>query len=250
MSCSRIDYSKWDHIGDEEEDDAPQRESAHVSRLEHGSSVTIGPQGVSIAAPTEEEQQRHDDAAISAKLRAAEKYKALTRNGAEVSGSYLWAQSSDSAVVSFIVERVATSAKDIKRVALQDQRVLRIEGKDFSIEKTFRYPVVVDDIESSWEMQTCDILRSPTPTCSTGDSVVATVRLLSVTVNKEKQAAGYTLWWDCVFVGDPTIDTAAIKDRKGDATAMQKVWNEAHEMFKERVRARKAGDAPPPFTTM
>ena len=47
-------------------------------------------------------------------------------------------------------------------------------------------------------------------------------------------------WWRRLLEGEDPIDTSAIADRdaKG-AQAMQSAWQEAHQMFKEKVREHK-----------
>ena len=59
--------------------------------------------------------------------------------------------------------------------------------------------------------------------------------------------AGLVLWWDCPLIGYPKIDVSNIQGRqgsKGDYSqqdkkeAWKKAWDEAHVMFKEKVKTR------------
>lgn len=54
---------------------------------------------------------------------------------------------------------------------------------------------------------------------------------------------GVYVWWQNVFSGDPTIDTASIEGRQQhNAESMQATWDEAMRMFRERRRKEKESE--------
>jgi len=71
-------------------------------------------------------------------------------------------------------------------------------------------------------------------------------KLVSITLPKAVPMAGLVLWWDCPLVGFPQINVSTIQGRgsKGDNSqqdkkeAWKKAWDEAHVMFKEKVKTR------------
>jgi len=73
-------------------------------------------------------------------------------------------------------------------------------------------------------------------------------KLVSITLPKAVPMAGLVLWWDCPLVGYPKIDLSSVGGRqgsKGDNSqqddkkeAWKKAWDEAHVMFKEKVKTR------------
>uniref|UniRef100_A0A7S1Z8C0 CS domain-containing protein n=1 Tax=Trieres chinensis TaxID=1514140 RepID=A0A7S1Z8C0_TRICV len=83
-----------------------------------------------------------------------------------------------------------------------------------------------------------------------GEGVVK--RLARVTLHKAAPMHGVTVWWDQPLVHCPKIDVASIKGRpqgsmenagqgdgKSQQQAMKEAWDEAHRMFREKVKARK-----------
>jgi len=71
---------------------------------------------------------------------------------------------------------------------------------------------------------------------------------------------GLVLWWDCPIVGFPKIDVSSIQDRHvsnasvgseakssgkssssnvGKKEAFQKAWDEAHDMFREKMKKKE-----------
>ena len=66
-------------------------------------------------------------------------------------------------------------------------------------------------------------------------------RVVRVTLSKE-MPHGVVVWWERAIVGEDTLDTTALPDRKrvAQAEAQQAVWHEAQRLFKEKVAARGA----------
>ena len=89
-------------------------------------------------------------------------------------------------------------------------------------------------------------------------------RFVSISMPKAVPMHGMVLWWDCPIVGFPEIDVTTIQERnisnrredseikKGDGTndnntsvnidkkeAFQKAWDEAHVMFREKMKKKE-----------
>ena len=82
-------------------------------------------------------------------------------------------------------------------------------------------------------------------------------KLVSITMSKAVPMAGIYVWWDCPLIGYPTIDVSTIQERNpsrqgggegGKSTeenkdekkeAFQKAWDEAHKMFREKVKTKE-----------
>ena len=82
-----------------------------------------------------------------------------------------------------------------------------------------------------------------------GDNSDECTKIISITLPKAVPMAGLVLWWDCPLIGYPKIDVSNIQGRQsskgGDhgqqndkKEAWKKAWDEAHVMFKEKVKTR------------
>lgn len=197
-------------------------------------------------------------------------YESLARNGGREGGEHWWSQSEDSATVSFLIpwettakcvsafhlREVRDGASDSYRAQLDVTLQLtphaakatpQMNEEDVSalprvvyICKQFRYPIKLAEelVEGCWQLH-----RMPR----------RHVRLLVVEVFKEPIGQGMTLWWDRCFVSDTAsvIDTQQIPDRvqrgaaagpgaAAKAEEFRRVWDEAHEEFRRRMKERKA----------
>ena len=79
-------------------------------------------------------------------------------------------------------------------------------------------------------------------------------KLVTIIMPKAVPMSGMVIWWDCPLVGYPKINVSAIQDRSkrggGDINdettpqekkkeAFQVAWEEAHKMFKEKMKTRE-----------
>ncbi|KAL7527717.1 hypothetical protein ACHAXR_002091 [Thalassiosira sp. AJA248-18] len=80
-------------------------------------------------------------------------------------------------------------------------------------------------------------------------------KLVTIVMPKAVPMAGMVLWWDCPLVGYPQIDVSTIQERnlskqtKGEGgviqqtdekkEAFQKAWDEAHTMFREKMKTKE-----------
>ena len=81
-----------------------------------------------------------------------------------------------------------------------------------------------------------------------GNNSSECTKLVSITFPKAVPMVGLVLWWDCPLIGFPQIDVSNMQGRqssKGDnmqqndkKEAWKKAWDEAHVMFKEKVKTR------------
>ena len=73
--------------------------------------------------------------------------------------------------------------------------------------------------------------------CSTSsDDDHACTKLVSVILPKAVPMSGMVLWWDCPLVGLPKIDLSFVDEKR---EAYKQAWDRAHEMFREKVKARE-----------
>ncbi|RNF03684.1 Low complexity protein [Trypanosoma rangeli] len=167
-------------------------------------------------------------------------YYNLTRNGGREGQSHLWSQTRDTASVSFILPSMSTKAKDIVNFRLCSEEqpdgssvcVLTFSTRGVEAERryVFRYPVKLDSdvVEGCWQLHSL-------PSRS--------LRLMVVQLVKEPVAVGMSLWWNRCFVTDQTtVDTRTLADRSSTEALrgeqFQRVWQEAHEKFKKRIKER------------
>lgn len=182
----------------------------------------------------------------------------MSVNGA-IRERYAWSQDKAEVVVSFFVA-AATRAKDIRVVVDPTERRLTLTvGERLAFDGVLAYPVkgslyggtVLDaGIEhedgGDWE------LRDVLPPDGGGEAAMEEKpcrRVVRVTLRKESPGTGIIVWWAKVFGdggrdggGDEPIDTTKISDRrkrssgeKGGVYDMEKTWNDAQSMFRDRV---------------
>ncbi|GMI41312.1 hypothetical protein TeGR_g6439 [Tetraparma gracilis] len=72
-----------------------------------------------------------------------------------------------------------------------------------------------------------------------------TSRFLTVTLNKAVPMVGVVVWWPTCVVSGAEIDVSAIQARAGGkknaatGLTMKETWDEAHKLFKEKVKGRE-----------
>eukprot|EP00611_Tribonema_gayanum_P004483 TRINITY_DN1368_c0_g1_i2.p1 TRINITY_DN1368_c0_g1~~TRINITY_DN1368_c0_g1_i2.p1 ORF type:complete len:291 (-),score=72.76 TRINITY_DN1368_c0_g1_i2:1787-2659(-) len=191
----------------------------------------------------------------------------LTRNGAAVqddSGAYtyFWSQSRGDVAIT-VVAPPGTRASEVEVKVTSDASAptlaaqaplghhLKVSAKGATLlEGDLTYPVALDldDPESvDWVLQDLGLPARQAPEnamdMSTADLSAedSPARAITVTLRKHSPIAGAALWWKGAVQGGPTIDMAAIegRDSKG-ASASQKVWDEAMEGFRARVKQLKS----------
>ena len=67
-------------------------------------------------------------------------------------------------------------------------------------------------------------------------------KFVVVTLRKAVPMAGVVIWWDCILKHCPKIDLSGIEGRNkkssdGSGAGMESAWEEAHRLFKEKVKA-------------
>lgn len=289
-----LDYSKWDklHFSDDEgekasdsgslvdsEDDMPQqpagtqrRQAPVVTRLDHPSSVSIGPAGIQVNHPPkataspfqstppvlqrvvespavlEEPRQQgqprssedgtddlEDDLLISK----------LTRNGQRCNG-YFWSQIRDMATFVVILP-----ALNVRGGNIHNFNVVRTaETCDVSVDgaAVLSFSVSLPGTAASIQ-QFSFVLRYPVK-CD-DDTIDGCwqlhtfagkgLRVLVVELHKEPFAHQLYLWWDRACIGESPIDTTTLEDRKREHMApsgLQHIWDEAHKEFRQRIKDR------------
>jgi len=233
------DYKKWDKFGEDLSDsDDEKRNKPQVTRLDSPASVTIGPNGSSIAIPRSIDTSKRDSTLITPII------EKLCENGGEESDFY-WSQSRLEVIVRFKLNS-NVKASDITCLYIEkkfDDAVdsnnrpkLEFHKKstnELILSRHLKYDIIVNTEESlespvDWEIKNLAL--------SSGESI----RTIEITLKKRTPIAGVTLWWNCVFFGDAEIDVTKIKGRSQSSSASQAVWEEAHALFKQKISQHEA----------
>lgn len=281
-----IDYSKWEHIdpsedssiddGDDFHDDIHDNEESQqrkptVTKLDHPSAVTIGPNGIQVRHPEKATispfKAQHapvatsDACAPSSLTRAQCNAKSededggddledsmvlakLTRNGQNLhnSGGYLWSQTRETVTFSILLPAMSVKGSHIKHF-----QVLKVDSDNISTDGSARltFEIAHDGLLTKREF----VFRYPIKFdedrldgCWQLHSLkYLNMRLMVVQLDKDSIGKGVYLWWDRALVGEAPVDTKTFADRQSEASAekVQKIWEEAHKEFKARVQARK-----------
>mmetsp|Transcript_21738 Transcript_21738/g.64009 ORF Transcript_21738/g.64009 Transcript_21738/m.64009 type:complete len:275 (+) Transcript_21738:1542-2366(+) len=113
-----------------------------------------------------------------------------------------------------------------------------------------------DEDEVEWEIETLSPSSSSGGSGGGGGAGTTTGtggKFVRVTLRKVVPMPGVCIWWDSPFNNCPKIDVETIEARKrGTNTAgdnggkskqeqVKEAWDEAHRMFREKVKSRKAG---------
>ena len=245
----RLDYSRFDHLecsdeeGDSYGDGAVARPT--VTRLDAPSSVTFG--------GADNVQRAGKSRAASASSSASSSASASTLGSRGVCASMImngartpthwWCQTRTDVTVRFVVAG-GVRARDVRLRVEERALCFSIKGEDqLAHGSALHLPVkpVADILDIDWEIER-DVV--------TDDS---TSRLVFVRVTMEKKTvSGVIMWWDRIFQAEMSqVDVTAIADRgktsqsvvtgQGNSTSSssQKVWEEAHALFRERVKTRQ-----------
>lgn len=227
-----VDYSKWDNIDDSSDEE--DFKGSRVTTLSDAGKVTIGPDGYRFGG---EEQQ------ISlSKLPAVSEAPAApgdlvsvnprTLNGGEVIAdghTYQWSQDRQAVQLTVFVPQ-QTKSKEIAIALNERELVIRIAGAVF-LSETMQYAVLEEE-ELDWEL-----LPSPQPIAlQPQDSQEHGQKMLQMTFQKTSPIPGAVFWWRKVFIGDPEIDVGAITGRGDAGQQAARNYEEAHRLFREKVR--------------
>lgn len=253
-----VDYSKWDQL-DVSSDEEEERREPRVTRFDQPRQITIG----GCAEP-------HEPKAKTPTTAASQPGNALdvaiaTRNGG-LGDTYLWSQTGSEVMAHIFIERLAVRGRDVTVAITPDGKphespeepglpdvawracgrrlTISVRTKDPNarpvtvVDGDLQYPVLTDDAYILWELKTYDGLRndsgsSQKPFPFPRDKPF---RTLVLTLTKSVPIAGAVIWWEALFRGGPTIDVAAIPDRRHqkDTASFQEAWNAASRAFRER----------------
>ena len=239
-----VDYSKWDHfeVSDSDDSDADEMSrTPHVTRLDQGTRVTFGQQGVSFTTPAAPNTATTAPAAATTTAPAeteeavvARRRSELTRNGG-AEATHLWSQTRDEVRIAVFVP-AGTRARDV-RVDLvarpQPHVAVAVHGARV-LDAAVAHPFADDDdaLDACYELRDYDAahrvcvveLRKPR-VVGAGDSAV--------------------LWWDRALACDTPRDAAAFPDADHTPAGVARqqqwaaAWAEAHRLFREKVRAQQ-----------
>ena len=65
---------------------------------------------------------------------------------------------------------------------------------------------------------------------------------MEIVFRKVSPIPGSVIWWKNVFIGDAEIDLTAIPGRGSASKEVATAWDEAHQLFKERIANRELID--------
>lgn len=250
--ASPIDYSKWDAFCEEESEteNLCTNTECRFTQLHRPAQISIGPEGVSVkeTLPSNPFSKscaaREDEDNMTMGSRAATDAdidSKLTSNGGMESNSHCWSQTESTVSISFFLPS-ETKAKDNISFAINDIECVRSgaslvrprlkfsykknNGEEVAVNKDFYYPLSLDSdlLEGCWELQT-----------------VHGQRFITFQFFKESIMHGVFVWWDRCFCDDVArVDLETLKNRRGDkGQQFKQVWEEAHELFKQRIAKRK-----------
>jgi len=162
----------------------------------------------------------HRQAAGAATPGAAQPQQEARRaNGGTVADRYCWSQTRDSLQVNAFVPD-GTAARDV-RVQVTETSLTVSVGASVVLGGDWEHKVAPEE-DPDWEMKACGGRRS-----------------IQLTVRKA-EVGGLIIWWKRVLKGEPAIAAEDIEDRRADkAEDFAKVWAEAHEMFRQKVKERQ-----------
>lgn len=237
-----VDYSKWDHFEDSDSDsdgsDSEMSRMPHVTRLDQGTRVTFGQEGVSFTTQPSQpsSQPGAPPAAAAASTETAESVVAkrqaeLTRNGG-AEATHLWSQTREEVRIAVFVP-AGTRARDVTvdlRAGPAPHLTLAVHGKTV-LDADIAHACADDDeaLAACYELRDYDAARR-----------VCVVELRKPCITGAPASA--VLWWDRALASDTPRDAAAFPDAdhtpQGQARQQQwaAAWAEAHRLFREKVR--------------
>jgi hypothetical protein len=250
-----LDYSKWDHIGDDDEElneEAARHQPARprVTKIESG-RVNIHKDTVTELPPEDATERRTAAAAAAAAPSTADKAASLRQNGGVSKiGGYLWSQSAEEVKLSVPVPAATRGANvtvDLRekalsvRVTVGDARAAAPAGSlpTLEVSGALRHPIATDEetLTANWELVDAPasslsellpllshLLSAAKPALPAPAAPATGCRLVIVTLKKRLGAEGaplkgLVLWWDSVFEAHEKIDTQNIAERTKGSTA-------------------------------
>lgn len=218
------DYSKWEALARElsdSEDDGEEAAEEAVGEEGHASPPPPPP-APRLPPAVPEGGLEHT---------AADTLAERTRRGGQTE-RYLWSQTKGE-VTAFFYVPADTRAKQVKLTLAREHVRLELSGARVLVHGEWSHAITPpedEDDQGDWELLGGG---------EGADGVGPAARLLRLTVRKDSPA-GVTVWWERLLRGDPAIDVSVFEGHDAAASAkLQASWDEAHRLFKERVKAHK-----------
>lgn len=212
-----VDYSKWNSYAAELSDSDEDVGKLSVTKLDNKSKITIGPDGATVVP---------SPGIYCNQITDAIKMSSRTNNGGSTS-KFDWQQSRND-ISLFVFLPSGSKAVQIKVFLKESQLTIYHRGNEI-INGKFKYPILeTNAVDIEWEIKDDEFDKS---------IGVNPPRILEMKFHKKSVIPDATLWWSCVFEGDPEIDTTTIKGRNPSANLAS--WDAAHRMFKERIANRE-----------
>lgn len=272
MASKGIDYSKWDNIdvsSSEDENDDYDGNTPRVTTLSGPSTITRSADGTisavdaSAVAPTDANKK-----STSTSSRGVDY---LTKDGGqfldEETKSYIfWSQERNEVIISVVFDPTNIKSKDISVKTegvlpfsqcltavggdADNKGSLLVQAKASSVSALtlFRgkfphfvhFPDGEEEESIDWEIDSCEYHGVLDLLSTVG--CVGQTKLVRITLLKAVPMAGVSLWWSHPLLHCPKTDVNAIGGRKGDRQdEIKAAWNEAHQMFREKMANKKSG---------
>ena len=264
-----VDYSRFDKIVDDLSDDETNTTGPRVTKLDGKTTISVDKDGRLSYTPatgdhqtatssqkTSTDYRRFDNiqvsdsdsdsdpddiayerqappsdvkstpTAVSGGISKPKTVKSYSENGQDC-GHYFWSQTRENVTIYFEVPSF-TKGKDIT-VSINTtgtNLMVKAKGKELSLDGgELKFPVVpiAEDEFIDWELQ-----DSPKSESS--------LRVVRITVVK-KAPPRVLAWWNRVFPSEEPTSLPAEHSQR--AKESQKVWQQAHEMFKSKVQEMK-----------
>lgn len=303
-----VDYSKWDKLQYSDDDDQSENEDSLVdseddepvhrapasssrphsedsgagrrpvvTRLDHPSSISIGPSGIEVQhpprataspflasppqrfAPSSQNETANAEPVSSTELVSKQAddtiddncddleddllLTKLTRNGQKCE-RYFWSQTREMATFVVVLPSLTIRGGNIYNFSISSTG-----SSDVPVDGAARLSFAVSTPATGVVERFSFSLRYP---IKVDEDIIdgcwqlhtlptQQLRLLVIELHKDPIGHQLYLWWDRACVGETPIDTTKLQDRSQERMApssVQQVWDEAHEEFRRRNKER------------
>ncbi|KAL7067931.1 hypothetical protein ACR3K2_18400 [Cryptosporidium serpentis] len=234
-----IDYSKWDKIKLDSDDETDQEYTQpSVTRFDSPKLISLKDGAYSIEESIERNLTSNLKSDTLISYEKTLKIDDLQYNGGhDLEGRYYWSQTKVDIRLYIIIDDKIDS-KYLKVFIKEDNITIKYNDTIF-FEKEFSYNVEDDEDMIFWSV----IKVKDNNTCKF-------TRMICIELKKKKLIDGVNIWWRSMFKDGASIDINDLEDRKNNKTLNKneeflKSWNEAHKRFLEGIKEKKSkGDLP------
>lgn len=241
---SRIDYSKWDHFQDSDDEEEQDTDAPHVTRLDQPSRITTtqGQEGFTVLSEEKKKQAAAAASAVKANS-STDLPEAWTEKGgvAELPEATIhWTQDRYSVTMRVVAPEHISFCVKVEGIlpyvdrncaattASSPRLVVSRKDKKSASEQTVWFqgdlPHAVHLAQDEEEDVDWTVER------------INGVPCLTLTLYKATPMVGVFVWWKRPLVQCPEIEWRSETDAN---SSFQQAWEEAHEQFKTNVANKK-----------